>query len=111
MLPRSQLVPLKSELLSIKAEGKTWASPLFGLLVRRREGAEARVGFIVSKRIDKRSVVRHQVKRKLAVGVAKVIGEIGGNDLVFLAKRPLGEASQEEVDREIRRILVKGGLV
>lgn len=105
MLPRKKLIPLKSEFGRIRKEGKMYDSPSFGLFVSfGTSGAQA--AFIVSKKIDKSSVVRHDVKRKLSDGITPFLPRIAKNiKLVFLAKQAAVKISREDLVLEIDLLL------
>lgn len=108
MLSRKKLIPLKSEFGRIRKEGKMYDSPSFGLLVSF-SGTSTQVAFIVSKKIDKSSVVRHDVKRKLSDGITPFLPRIAKNTrLVFLAKQAAVKTSREglllEIDLLLKRI-------
>lgn len=116
MLARRNLVPLKKEFGRIRKEGRLYDSPSFGLLVSfgppPQSSVEARSAFIVSKKIDKRSVVRHNVKRKLADAIAIFLTSIPKNlELVFLAKPKAVESSRDELEIEIKSVLHRARLL
>lgn len=120
MLPRKKLLPLRSEFDRIRASAKRYDSPSFGLLVSyQRErvqalaaGQEAQVAFIVSKKIDKRSVVRHQIKRKLSEAVSFFLPRLGKNlELVFLAKKEAIGMETEKLREEIHNSLTRAKLL
>lgn len=88
-------------------------SPSFGLVVDfKKEHDGAQVAFIVSKKIDKRSVVRHQVKRKLSEAIGSVLERLPKNtELVFLAKQKAIEEGREEIGREVESVLKRARLL
>jgi ribonuclease P protein component len=66
----------------------------------------------VSKNIDKRSVARHAVKRKLADAVSFFWPRLGKNmELVFLAKQNAREATVGELQKEMEVILKRERLL
>lgn len=110
MLPRKSLVPLRKEFSRIRKEGKTYDSPSFRLLVAFGQGPKA--AFIVSKKVDRRSVVRHEIKRKLADTVDPLLTHLPKNvELVFLAKPKAVQSSRDELKIEIRNALGRARLV
>jgi ribonuclease P protein component len=100
-------VPLKKEFEKIRASGKMYDSPSFGLVVYfQKESSNAKVAFVVSKKIDKRSVVRHDVKRKLSDALFPFLARLPKNlELVFLAKKNSVVLTREAVQLEIETIL------
>lgn len=128
MLSRKNLIPLKAEFSRIRREAKSYDSPSFGLLISYRTGksepaSTAKRGeqetvnnpqgaFIVSKKIDRRSVVRHQVKRKLADAVSSLLPRLPKNlELVFLAKQKAIETTREELRNELQLVLRRARLL
>ena len=103
MLPKKNLIPLRKEFRSIRTVGKVANGVLFGMIVRQTsEQVAPRFAFVVTKKIDKRSVVRNQVKRKLAAAVALYMESVKeGVDIVFLTKRGLVTAIKEKVESEV----------
>ncbi len=112
MLSRKKLIPLKQEFSRIRKTGKQYDSPSFGLLVSFGSKSESQAAFIVSKKIDKRSVVRHQVKRKLADAISPFLPRLGKNvELVFLAKQKIIEAPPEQIKSELETVLNRARLL
>ena len=112
MLARKNLVPLRKEFPRIRKEGKIYDSVSFGLVVAYGSGTGPQASFIVSKKIDKRSVVRHEIKRKLADAVSPLLSRLGKNvELVFLAKTKTITTSGEELGREIGEVLKRARLI
>jgi ribonuclease P protein component len=111
MLSRKQLIPLRKEFGRIKQDAKQYDSPSFGLLVSY--GADdPQCAFIVSKKIDRRSVVRHAVKRKLAEAIRPFLPHLAKNlELVFLAKQKAIESTQEQLAQEIENVLRRAQLL
>lgn len=87
-------------------------SPSFGLVVSF--GAENGPGaaFIVSKKIDKRSVVRHEVKRKLSDALSPFLPRVQSNvELVFLTKPKAKETTSEQLQKEVEVVLERARLL
>ncbi len=110
MLPRKNLIPLKSEWLRIQRTGRSIDTESFRLIVNLGGEGEARAAFIVSRKVDLRSVVRHQVKRRLAEAVRKVLpGLEVGAEAVFLAKRKASQVTEETLEEEVKESLRRAG--
>ncbi|MBI3887648.1 ribonuclease P protein component [Candidatus Microgenomates bacterium] len=111
MLSRKKLVPLKKEFSRIRREAKNYDSPAFGLLVTYGS-QEPQAAFLVSKKVHKSSVVRHDIKRKLSDAIEPFLPRMSKNvELVFLAKQKSVESSRDELKKEIQTILQRAGLV
>lgn len=95
----------------VKKEGRSWTHFLLVLCVLPNGLDHSRVGFSVSKRIGK-AAVRSRVKRLLREATRGRQGTISpGHDLVFIGRRPIIEASLQEVDRAVEDLLQQAGLL
>ena len=75
-------------------------------------GTGPKAGFIVSKKIDRRSVVRHEVKRRLADAVAPLLPRLGNKvELVFLAKQKAISSTREELQKELELALKRAQIL
>lgn len=112
MLARKNLIDLKKEFPRIRKEGKIYDSPSFGLIVSFGSGAGPQASFIVSKKISKSSVIRHEIKRKLSDGITPFLPHLGKNvELVFLAKQKAVESDNEKLKIEIESVLRRSRLI
>lgn len=116
MLPRKKLLPLKSEFKRIRTSGKVYDSPSFGMIVaysgQKTANSGAKVAFVVSKKIDRRSVVRHEVKRKLSEACVSFLPRVASSvELVFLAKSKAVTSSVSELEKEMDSVLKRARLL
>ena len=102
-----------------------YSSPLFGLIVAKKDaansspdvtsgslGGESRFGFIVSKKISKKAVVRNRIRRLLSEAVQNLLSRMKqGFEGVFLAKREIAGKSYDEVFDEVERVLEEAKMV
>lgn len=109
MLSRKQLIPLKTELIKLRRNGRMYDSQSFGLLVSfSPTPLEARAAFVVSKKISLKSVERHEVKRKLVQAYENVGQKLSKNSqVVFLAKKPSVDASVEKLTGEFDDLITR----
>lgn len=63
------------------------------------------VAIVASKKIDKRSVVRNQAKRKLFHVLADVMPKESTLAVIFYVRKPLLAATPEDVKKELLRVL------
>ena len=86
---------------------KKYNSALFSVRVSDNKDNAVKFGFIVSKKIDKRAVVRNRTKRVLRAAVETFIPELTGKDIIIIAKKSLIFSEKEAVEEELRSILKK----
>lgn len=113
MLVKNRMISLDKDFKEVLARGTMYQSPLFGMLVLKSdEKGLTKFGLIVSKKIDKRAVVRNRVRRVLLESVRLKLSEIeDGYLVVFLAKKKLVGLRVEEVKREVYSGLKKARLL
>ena len=81
---------------------------LFILRISNNKQKDSRFGFIVSKSIDKRAVVRNRVKRVFRSLIEERIAGIKpGKDFSFIIKRKAIEADRNELSRSLISVLRK----
>jgi ribonuclease P protein component len=85
--------------------GNKYFSPLFQVKVSENNTDKARFGFIVSKKIDKRAVIRNQTKRVLRSAAETFLNNLKGKDIIIIAKKNLLPKEKEEVVEELSKIL------
>ncbi len=99
---------LKSVLLK---SPRVFSSQFFSLKVASNKGEISRFAFVVSKRIDKRAVVRNQLKRKIRSCIEQIFDSIEtGNDFVIYPRKAAIDAAGDQVLEEIKGILIKNKL-
>ena len=75
----------------------------FTILVRRSDQPGARLGLIVSKKVDRRAVGRNRVKRWIRESFRKQLVRLPAADCVVLAKPSAGKAESEPALAELER--------
>ncbi len=92
------------------SEGRSWAHPLFVLWALPNELQGVRVGITASRKIGN-AVMRNRARRLLREAVRHLYAQIGGGwDLVFVARPPLIEAKEPQVESVLRQMLGRAGL-
>jgi ribonuclease P protein component len=97
----------------LRREGQTLARPLIVLSFLPNGLGYTRFGFAVGKRVGK-AVVRNRIKRRMREAVRRRLQEgqiANGWDIVLIARRPIVEASFQQVDETIGLLLRRAGLV
>lgn len=70
-----------------------------------------RFAFVVSKKVDRRAVVRNRIKRKISGSIEPRIENISlGIDMVFILKRSAAE-NIEKIGQEVEGAFAKQGLL
>lgn len=87
---------------------KTLTSPFFILKYCENGETVSRFAFVISKKIDKRAVIRNKIKREMSKGVEKIINDIGkGYDFIFIARKQILENDQKEITSLIEEFFKK----
>lgn len=86
--------------------------PFFILKIAKNEKSFSRFGFIVSKKIDKRAVVRNRIKRQTRVCIESNFDKIKtGYDILFMLKKQILEKTTAEINKLILEELGKQNLL
>ncbi len=70
----------------------------------------SRVGFVISKKVDKRAVARNRLKRKMTNFIEKVIEKIVGYDMLFILKKE-AILGVNQLDKTTSDVLKKKGIL
>jgi len=112
VLKKINIIRLKKEFEEIRTRGEIHQSPIFGLVTLdiRSEG-ESRFGFVISKKISKKAVVRNKIRRLLAESVRVNLKNIKKGYLVlFLVKKEIIGMKFGEVETEVKRMFERMGI-
>ncbi len=97
----------------LRREGRTWAHPLLVLSVQPNGLEYSRFGFAIGRRIGK-AVDRNRIKRRMRESVRMRLKRCeiaAGWDVVFIARRPIRDASFHQVDEAIGLVLRRARLL
>jgi len=87
-------------------------TPFFSIKFCKNGLPISRFGFIVSKKVDKRAVVRNRVKRQVRHAVEQMLLEImQGYDILFILRRSCIQQDTSVISQEVKKTLVRNGLV
>ena len=87
---------------------KTINSESFSIKWTKNSLSYPRFGFVISKRIDSRAVVRNSLKRKLSGCIEEIFDKIeGGNDFVIYPKPKAVHTNRGEILKEMKKALAK----
>lgn len=88
------------------------STPFFLLKISENNLANNRYRFIVSKKVDKRAVIRNKIKRMLSLCIEDIFEETKtGYDMLFLAKKELSGIQQDKLCIYIKTILSEKKLI
>ena len=91
---------------------KTVTGAYFNFKYQKNKVGENRFAFVVSKKIDKRAVVRNFLKRKVRICVEEIFDKIDkGWDFVFYPKTGAIDADKKQVLGDLKKNLKKQGLI
>jgi ribonuclease P protein component len=91
--------------------GRTLRAKYFTIKISHNSVINSRVGIIVSKRVDKRAVVRNRVRRRIAAIMYELLpGVQAGYDMLFIVNKELIILSQKDLIQEIKLVLSKQGI-
>lgn len=87
-----------------------FSSPIANIRVSEGEG-ESKFGFVVSKKISKKAVIRNRTKRILRAFVENNLERIKtGKNFVFVSKKELDFSDKEEIFKDLEETLKKAKL-
>lgn len=112
MLPRENRLP-RSRFGLVKKEGRLIRSEKFGILVYERGDTDlSRIAFVVSKKVNKRAVVRNRTRRLFREAVRSLLGKLGrGVDIVFLVKPASVGVELKKLAPEVEKTFKKAKLL
>ena len=92
--------------------GKRYYDKLLVTVVRLRpESDQARVAFIVGRKVDKRAVVRNRIKRRLREAWRREVPQPSvGADIAFVASPASAQASYWDLAEVMKAHLAQAGL-
>ena len=99
----------RADFLSVQSRGKKWVS--HGLIVQTRPNnlEQKRIGYTVSKRVDKSAVKRNRIKRRLRAVAADILPAHakGGQDYVLVGRPATASRSYDSLCNDLRWCLRK----
>ena len=112
MLPKPNRLTKKKDFERVIKQGKGVGGVFLILKFVKQGLSENRVGFVVSKKISNKAVVRNKVKRRLREAVRMSLSNLKpGYDLVFFTKKGIEEKEFVEIEKVIKQLLTRAGLL
>lgn len=89
----------------------SFSSPLFTLKIGRNALSHNCYRFVISKKIDKRAVVRNRVKRLLSHAIEGMNSKLmPGYDMIVVTKKPILE-NMDRIQEELREVFKKARIL
>ena len=95
----------------LRLKGQSNANKML-VLVHAPSKFPLKVGFIVSKKVDNRAVVRNKVRRRLREAFRAMIPYLKDNvNYIVIAREVSGEANFEELANNLAHLIIKSDLL
>ena len=95
----------------MRSKGQSDANKML-VLVHAPSKYPLRVGFIVSKKVDNRAVIRNKVRRRLRESFRALIPYLKDNvNYIVIARDVCGQANFEELANSLLHLIIKGDLL
>ena len=99
-----------SEFTRCYARGKIYVHPLVVLYVLKTRSKNTRVGLTATKKVG-HAVQRNRARRVMRAAIAEHLEQnIGGYDLVFVARAQTARVKSTQVSRAVAKLLAQAGL-
>ena len=95
----------------VRRIGKSYAHPLVVFTVAPNELDQVRIGVVAGRSVGN-AVKRNRVKRRLRASLDLHLDKLHGSwDMVFLARKPMDQASFDEIRAAVVLLLKRAGLL
>lgn len=101
----------RKSFVDIQSKGKKWVSRSLVLRVKENNSEGVRVGYTISKRVDKSAVRRNRVKRRLRAVAAGVLSKYAKDnvDYVILARKETISSPYNSIINDLKWCLKRMG--
>ena len=101
----------RSDFLLANAKGRKWVSKGMIVLMTPNDAGKIRFGVTVTKKLEKTSVGRNRMKRRLRAAAADVLPDVGqpGMDYVLIARSETATRLYADLQKDLRWCLEKLG--
>jgi ribonuclease P protein component len=101
----------RSDFLLLNSKGKKWVSKGMIVLAHPNDLDKCRVGFTVTKKLEKTAVGRNRMKRRLRAVAADILPNFAktGMDYVLIARHETATRPYNELQKDLRWCLEKLG--
>jgi len=101
-LPKSQVLRRSKDFERLLKGGKRVRFESFDVVYGSNDFGYSRVGYIVSKKISKKAVVRNRVKRLFREYFRYNKSLFGSKDIIFICKRNISAWKPDTIEKNIR---------
>ena len=110
--PRRAHLRASAEFQAVFGGGSRFSGPLFRLQVlpASQDGAQARLGMTVSKRVDKRAVARNRIRRQVREAFRLQRHGLPPGDYVFQAKPEASKVDNPGLRDALLKLLAKAAM-
>lgn len=106
--PRAARIRARADFARVFEQARRTGDPLLSLHWLPGD-VPARLGLAVSRKVDRRAVVRNRVKRALREGFRRIRGQLAGGEYVVVARPPAAQAEPARLRAAFERTLVRAG--
>ncbi|MFA5013611.1 MAG: ribonuclease P protein component [Candidatus Paceibacterota bacterium] len=111
MLPLKNRLKKKKDFEKVFKKGASTKGAIFFLKAVFTQNQNTRIGFVVSKKISNKAVVRNKVKRRLRAIMRKLILQIkDGYDMIIVASPIAKDSAISDMEKDITTIFKRSGL-
>lgn len=108
MLPQHERLRNREDFALLRKDGTRYSQRCLSLIVLKEHSERRLAGYIVSKRISKKAVVRNRVKRRLRASFEKQMKHVKpGSILLFIARPNAATSEFSELDKQVNHLLKK----
>jgi len=112
MLPKKYRLTGKKDFEKVFKTGQGRHAKILGIKFAKNNLEKSRFGFIVSKKVSPKAVVRNKIKRQAREIVQLNLDNIkSGLDVVIICHQGITEKKYQEIEKEILRIAGEIGLL
>ena len=113
MLPAKYKIREREVFELLKKEGASIRVKKFVFVfLKKEELANSKFGFVVSKKINKRAVVRNRIRRILQVALKKYLKEMTTNYYgLFIVREDISGMKAVELNADIEKVLGQAGII
>jgi len=108
VLPKKYRLKKKKEFERVFKKGKAKKKDFLFIKFVKNDQNATRFGFVVSKKISKKAVVRNKVKRRLREAAREMLSEIKpGYDVVIVAQKGIEKQDFFQIKNQLKQLLRK----